>query len=49
VTIRIEEASGITGFVPNEALAPLGNPVIAKVTGVFKPFSPVTCVVYVIV
>jgi hypothetical protein len=38
-------AAGVTGFVTNEAVTPLGRPEALKLTGKAKPFRLVTVVV----
>ncbi len=50
-TMSGEEAlppgGGVTGFVPNPAIAPLGNPATPKLTGVLKLTSESTITVVV--
>lgn len=38
-------AGGVIGFVPNEALAPVGTPAMLNVTGELNPFNAFNCVV----
>ena len=45
LAVRVSTLDPVVGFVPNDAVTPLGKPDAARVTLPLNPFAPVTVIV----